>query len=340
MTLEPTTTTYVVSGMTCGHCVAAVTEEITSLAGVRTVVVDLVEGGDSPVHVTSDSPARPRAGPLGGGRGRLRPRGRLAMTEDGQPSEVELTVGGMTCASCAARVEKKLNRMPGVEASVNYATERAHVVLPAGVSAQDAIATVEATGYTASLPAPSPVGDRRGAEPEELTDLRRRLIGLGRAHGAGRAALDDPGSPVRPLAVGGARARHAGGRLGRLALPPRCLGQPASRRHLDGHADQHRRARGVRLVGLRPVLRGRRHDRDAHGGRPRPPTRRNGRLAPLPGGSERDHGPHPARPLPRGPCPTTFRRGTQGPARAGRARRRRAARRCRDQGPRRPAARG
>ena len=56
MTLEPTTTTYVVSGMTCGHCVAAVTEEITSLAGVRAVVVDLVEGGDSPVHVTSDAP--------------------------------------------------------------------------------------------------------------------------------------------------------------------------------------------------------------------------------------------------------------------------------------------
>ena len=97
------------------------------------------------------------------------------MTETVQPSEVVLTVGGMTCASCAARVEKKLNRMPGVEASVNYATEKAHVVLPAGVSAQDAIATVEATGYTASLPAPSPVGNQRGAEPEELTDLRRRL---------------------------------------------------------------------------------------------------------------------------------------------------------------------
>ena len=45
---------------------------------------------------------------------------------------VDLQIGGMTCASCAARIEKKLNRMPGVQASVNYATEKAHVVLPEG----------------------------------------------------------------------------------------------------------------------------------------------------------------------------------------------------------------
>ncbi|WP_442907756.1 heavy metal translocating P-type ATPase [Kineococcus sp. G2] len=60
----------------------------------------------------------------------------------------------MTCASCAARVEKKLNRMPGVEASVNYATEKARVALPEGTGVDDAIAVVEATGYTAVLPAP------------------------------------------------------------------------------------------------------------------------------------------------------------------------------------------
>ena len=67
---------------------------------------------------------------------------------------VELQIGGMTCASCAARIEKKLNRMPGVQASVNYATEKAHVVLPEGTGVDAAIATVEATGYTATLPAP------------------------------------------------------------------------------------------------------------------------------------------------------------------------------------------
>ncbi|WP_394553840.1 heavy metal translocating P-type ATPase [Agromyces sp. MMS24-JH15] len=64
---------------------------------------------------------------------------------------IELDVGGMTCASCAARIEKKLNRMPGVEASVNYATEQAAVLLPVGTSADDAIAVVEATGYSAEL---------------------------------------------------------------------------------------------------------------------------------------------------------------------------------------------
>ena len=65
---------------------------------------------------------------------------------------VDLQIGGMTCASCAARIEKKLNRMPGVQASVNYATEKAHVVLPEGTDVGAAIATVEATGYTATLP--------------------------------------------------------------------------------------------------------------------------------------------------------------------------------------------
>ncbi|MFC5929288.1 copper-translocating P-type ATPase [Cryobacterium melibiosiphilum] len=69
-------------------------------------------------------------------------------------SQVDLRIGGMTCASCAARIEKKLNRMPGVEASVNYATEKAHVSVPAGTTVADAIATIEATGYTAVVPAP------------------------------------------------------------------------------------------------------------------------------------------------------------------------------------------
>ncbi|MEV7232534.1 heavy metal translocating P-type ATPase [Streptomyces sp. NPDC051020] len=74
-------------------------------------------------------------------------------------SEAELTIGGMTCASCAARVEKKLNRMDGVTASVNYATEKARVAFGAGTRLADLIATVEKTGYTAQpvqRPAPAP----------------------------------------------------------------------------------------------------------------------------------------------------------------------------------------
>ena len=51
-------------------------------------------------------------------------------------AETTLQVEGMTCASCAARIEKKLNRVPGVQASVNYATETAHVLAPAGVTLQ------------------------------------------------------------------------------------------------------------------------------------------------------------------------------------------------------------
>ncbi|TCC64574.1 copper-translocating P-type ATPase [Kribbella pittospori] len=88
---------------------------------------------------------------------------------------VELIIGGMTCASCAARVEKKLNRMDGVTATVNYATEKAKVTYPAGITTDDLVATVEKTGYTASLPAPA-VADGNEDEPDELKPLRERLI--------------------------------------------------------------------------------------------------------------------------------------------------------------------
>ncbi|NYI40333.1 cation transporter [Demequina lutea] len=56
---------------------------------------------------------------------------------------IELEIGGMTCSSCAARIEKRLNRIPGVEASVNYATERAKVELPESATVEEAIASVE-----------------------------------------------------------------------------------------------------------------------------------------------------------------------------------------------------
>jgi Cu+-exporting ATPase len=66
---------------------------------------------------------------------------------------VRLDVDGMTCASCAARIERKLNKLDGVEATVNYATEAASVSFdPAAVTVDDLIATVEATGYHAALP--------------------------------------------------------------------------------------------------------------------------------------------------------------------------------------------
>ncbi|MET9524631.1 heavy metal translocating P-type ATPase [Streptomyces coeruleorubidus] len=91
-------------------------------------------------------------------------------------AEVELAIGGMTCASCAARIEKKLNRMDGVTATVNYATEKAKVSYGGDVSVGDLIATVEATGYTAQEPAPPAGQDERAGEPDELRPLRRRLV--------------------------------------------------------------------------------------------------------------------------------------------------------------------
>ncbi len=99
---------------------------------------------------------------------------------------IDLEIGGMTCASCAMRIEKKLNRMDGVTASVNYSTEKAHVSFAGDVSPADLLATVEATGYTATLPRPpappagsdaplAAIGDPdRPLDP--TAELRRRLL--------------------------------------------------------------------------------------------------------------------------------------------------------------------
>jgi len=103
----------------------------------------------------------------------------------GGSAPIELQIGGMTCASCAARIEKRLNRMPGVSASVNYATEKAVVRIddvPANAAEARAdaaalIAEIERTGYTAALPEPpTPEGDEPATDPE-LASLRQRLIG-------------------------------------------------------------------------------------------------------------------------------------------------------------------
>ncbi|MFF8810974.1 heavy metal translocating P-type ATPase [Streptomyces pactum] len=95
-------------------------------------------------------------------------------------AEVELAIGGMTCASCAARIEKKLNRMDGVTATVNYATEKAKVSYREDIAVDDLIATVEATGYTAAPPPPPRTSAAAGQEPppevDELLPLRQRLV--------------------------------------------------------------------------------------------------------------------------------------------------------------------
>ncbi|MFF9136733.1 heavy metal translocating P-type ATPase [Streptomyces albogriseolus] len=95
---------------------------------------------------------------------------------------VELSIGGMTCASCSARIEKKLNRLDGVTATVNYATEKAKVSYADGIEVADLIATVEKTGYTAEEPPPpasatadESEGEAAPAADVELLSLRQRL---------------------------------------------------------------------------------------------------------------------------------------------------------------------
>ncbi|MBA2699271.1 MAG: copper-translocating P-type ATPase [Nocardioidaceae bacterium] len=110
----------------------------------------------------------------------------LAATRGGDLRSVELAIGGMTCASCAARVEKRLNRLDGVEATVNYATAKALVAYADRVEPADLVATVEATGYTATLPpaSPSPAGRSdpvdASTDPDDTADaagsLRQRLL--------------------------------------------------------------------------------------------------------------------------------------------------------------------
>jgi len=101
---------------------------------------------------------------------------------------VELVIGGMTCASCAARIEKRLNRMDGVTATVNYATDRAKVTYAEGVTTDELVAQVEATGYTARRPEPpsaraeDPAGSGSGSDRSDESEvdatrpLRQRLL--------------------------------------------------------------------------------------------------------------------------------------------------------------------
>ncbi len=98
------------------------------------------------------------------------------MSTDTTPApltDVELAITGMTCASCANRIERKLNKLDGVTATVNYSTEKAKVSYPGTVSTDDLLKTVEAAGYAAALPTPPTAAAT--AEPER-DPLRQRLL--------------------------------------------------------------------------------------------------------------------------------------------------------------------
>lgn len=111
---------------------------------------------------------------------------RDAGADAAQQRTVELNVEGMTCASCVARVERKLGKLPGVSASVNLPLKSATVRVPAGVSDQDLLDTVKATGYQASLKA-APVVPGASAAPVTAAAPTRRRAGTSADTSAGVA---------------------------------------------------------------------------------------------------------------------------------------------------------
>ena len=92
-------------------------------------------------------------------------------------NNIELEIAGMSCASCAMRIEKQLNRLDGIDATVNYATEKATVTAPPGYDPQALIAEVEKTGYAAALPQHHAASETPGTTDDvELRSLRIRLV--------------------------------------------------------------------------------------------------------------------------------------------------------------------
>ncbi|MDQ3611603.1 MAG: heavy metal translocating P-type ATPase, partial [Actinomycetota bacterium] len=98
----------------------------------------------------------------------------------GTDQQVELAITGMTCASCANRIERKLNKLDGVTATVNYATEKARVSFTDTVTREQLVAAVEQAGYSAALPTPPADTDSGGgeerAEADPTASLKQRLI--------------------------------------------------------------------------------------------------------------------------------------------------------------------
>ena len=136
----------------------------------------------------------------------------------GQQRTVNLSIGGMTCASCVARVEKKLNKLDGVSASVNLATESARITAPSAVSVDDLLATVARAGYTGAL--------LDTASPDESAQSEASPAGEPESTPAAPAS----GSSTPGSAEGGRGTKGTGGRatLSMAATPATRPGAPAS----------------------------------------------------------------------------------------------------------------
>ena len=171
-------------------------------------------------------------------------------------TDVELAISGMTCASCANRIERKLNKLDGVAATVNYATEKAKVTYPGDGHARRAGRAPSSRPATAPRCRARPT-DAGAARPPRTRPTRcaQRLLVVARAHACPVVALAMVPALqfdywqwlsltlAAPVVVWGG-----------LAVPPGRLGQPAPRRRHHGHAGLARHAGRVRLVALRAVL--------------------------------------------------------------------------------------
>nr|WP_308284315.1 heavy metal translocating P-type ATPase [Streptomyces buecherae] len=158
-TPAPVTTELTIGGMTCAACVGRVEKRLGRLEGV-TATVNLATERAHITHPATLSTAELIATvERAGYTAEPPPPPRPVATHT-----TELTIGGMTCAACVGRVEKRLGRLEGVTATVNLATERAHITHPASVSVAELTATVEKAGYTAE---PVPTSAGRGATGDD-----------------------------------------------------------------------------------------------------------------------------------------------------------------------------
>ncbi len=172
-------------------------------------------------------------------------------------STIELPITGMTCASCANRIERRLNKLDGVTASVNYATEKASVEYDEAVDPQSLVAAVEAVGYQAVLPSTEP---EIAAERDETEGLRRRAIVAALLSVPALLLAMIPALQfdnlqwlslqlVTPVVLWAAWPFHKA-----------AWAEPQARRGDDGHARLPRHAGGVAVVAVRAVLRRRGHE--------------------------------------------------------------------------------
>ena len=189
---------------------------------------------------------------------------------------VELTIGGMTCASCAARIERKLNKLDGVTGDGQLRHREGQGRVPGGHGAARPGGRWSRPPATppSCRSAPTPAADADDGAGDPIRVLRRRLIAA--------VAL---AVPVIVLAMVPALQFTYWQWLslvlatpvvawGALAVPPAALDQPAARHRHDGHADLAGRLRGVRLVAVRAVPRRRRHAGHDRRLPARPPIRR------------------------------------------------------------------